>query len=57
MKQNNRNSLLAALVMAGMLPSLVLAQEEGQAKAMSLRECMEYAVSNSTKMRIEAADR
>ena len=57
MKQNNRNSLLAALVMAGMLPSLALAQEAVQAKAMSLRECMEYAVSNSTKMRIEAADR
>ena len=30
MKQNNRNSLLAALVMAGMLPSLAQAQKAGQ---------------------------
>ena len=57
MKQNKRNSLLAALVVAWMLPSLAEAQEAGQAKTMTLRECMEYAVSNSTKMRIEAADR
>ena len=28
----------------------------GKVQAMSLKECMEYAVSNSTKMRIQQAD-
>lgn len=40
----------------GLLPSAVMAQEQ-PASRMSLHDCMEYAVSNSSKMRIQAADR
>lgn len=31
--------------------------EDGITSSLSLRQCMEYAVANSTKMRIQAADR
>ena len=41
---------LLAAVMAG-APGMALAQE-----IMTLKDCMEYAVSNSTKMRIQQAD-
>ena len=41
---------LLAAVMAG-APDMALAQE-----VMTLKDCMEYAVSNSTKMRIQQAD-
>ena len=41
---------LLAAAMAG-APGMVMAQE-----VMTLKDCMEYAVSNSTKMRIQQAD-
>lgn len=49
-------SLLAALLVTGPISLVAMAQEQ-PASVMTLHDCMTYAVSNSTKMRIQAADR
>ena len=44
------------MLAAGLCCSAAKAQEPAQS-VMTLHDCMEYAVSNSTEMRIQAADR
>lgn len=56
MELNRSKSMIVALMLT-MMPSMTEAQENVAPKIMTLHDCMEYAVSNSTKMRIEAADR
>ena len=48
--------LVAAMLAIGLCCFAAMAQEQAPS-AMTLHDCMEYAVSNSTKMRIQAADR
>lgn len=48
--------LVAVMLTTGLCCFAAMAQEQAPS-AMTLHECMEYAVSNSTKMRIQAADR
>lgn len=54
-----KNFFIAA-VLAGFATTGLMAQERAQGEqevqAMTLKECMEYAVSNSTRMRIQQAD-
>ena len=47
---------VTVLLTGCLLPVAAKAQEQAPS-AMTLHDCMEYAVSNSTKMRIQAADR
>lgn len=47
---------VTVLLTGSLLPVAAMAQEQAPS-AMTLHDCMEYAVSNSTKMRIQAADR
>ncbi len=49
------NTVMAALLLVGNHTGAWA--QETSTNAMSLHECMEYAVSHSTKMRIEAANR
>ena len=49
--------MIAALLLAGTLAFTTQAQEQPAVPTLTLHDCMEYAISNSTKMRIEAADR
>ena len=48
---------VAVLLNCSLLPVALMAQEQDARSPMTLHDCMEYAVSNSTKMRIQAADR
>ena len=48
--------LVAVMLATGLCCFAAMAQEQAPS-AMTLHDCMEYAVSNSTKMRIQAADR
>ena len=48
---------VAVLLTCSLLPVALMAQEQDARSPMTLHDCMEYAVSNSTKMRIQAADR
>ena len=48
---------VAVLLTCSLLPVALMAQEHDARSPMTLHDCMEYAVSNSTKMRIQAADR
>lgn len=59
MKRNNCRRILVSLVMGGLVSMPAMAQQADTIKAagMTLRECMEYAVSNSTKMKVAEADR
>ena len=53
----NYRKIFIAVLLTGMLfPDASVAQEQVPS-VMSLHDCMEYAVSNSTAMRIQAADR
>lgn len=51
-----QNSILV-IAFSVMFPLIGNAQETGSPRVLSLHDCMEYAVSNSTRMRIQAADR
>lgn len=51
-----QNSILV-IVFSVLFPLIGNAQETGSPRVLSLHDCMEYAVSNSTRMRIQAADR
>lgn len=51
-----QNSILV-IAFSVLFPLIGNAQETGSPRVLSLHDCMEYAVSNSTKMRIQAADR
>lgn len=53
---NYRIIFIAVLLSGMLLPDASVAQEQVPS-VMSLHDCMEYAVSNSTAMRIQAADR
>lgn len=48
---------ILTLMLSAALPQIGNAQEAESKRTMSLHDCMEYAVSNSTRMRIQAADR
>ena len=51
-----QNSILV-IAFSVLFPLIGNAQETGSPRVLSLHDCMEYAVSNSTRMRIQAADR
>lgn len=51
-----QNSILV-IAFSVLFPLIGKAQETGSPRVLSLHDCMEYAVSNSTRMRIQAADR
>lgn len=54
---NLRNISLNAVLLMGCLLSFAAKAQEQAPSVMTLHDCMEYAVSNSTRMRIQAADR
>jgi len=51
------NKAILTLTLISVLSASAAAQESPKAEVMTLHDCMEYAVSNSTKMRIQSADR
>ncbi len=51
-----QNSILV-IAFSVLFPLIGNAQETGSPRVLSLHDCMEYAVSNSTRMRIQSADR
>ena len=51
-----QNSILV-IAFSVLFPLIGNAQETVSPRVLSLHDCMEYAVSNSTRMRIQAADR
>lgn len=61
MNRNSCRNILTVLLAGGLVLTPAMAQDQpaaGQMEhRMSLKDCMEYAISNSTKMRISEADR
>lgn len=49
--------ILLAMLLTGSMSCADATAQERDAAVMTLHDCMEYAVSNSTRMRIQAADR
>lgn len=57
MRKRHRKISLLVLALSGLQLVTAEAQELSAEPAMTLHQCMEYAVSHSTKMRLQAADR
>lgn len=57
MRKKPIKTSLYVFAFSGLFSMTAGAQELQRGELMTLRDCMEFAVSNSTKMRIQAADR
>ena len=51
----SRNTLIYLIAMLAVMPGLCCARDDRTGSPMTLHDCMEYAISHSTKMRIANA--